>query len=285
MSPRALFLCTSSLALLALAGCDFGTLDDLATDEAAEAPSELSVAARGFWSSYDADEAAVKKLTADIEGIIARTGTIPIQAKVADLQRDDLKLIGFDKDRDPSLVAGMLIVTELDCTLDEAEKLAMASNQPELYPNTYDAYKRTYKSSAPDYLARKADRVAWETDLTATVTSKQYRSILSGGNRRFATAAPGGGPMFLSRTFLTTPATFLKGGEDSAFKQDYQIELYYERPTKKTVHFYAVWREFNIGSLNSDSNFYQSLVLGNLVDFDKRTSKICRDKAPAPKFD
>ena len=275
----------SALALLALVACDFGTLDDLSSDEAVDAPSEVSVAARAFWSGYDSDEATVKKLTADIEGIIGRAGTIPIQAKVADLQKDDLKVIGFDKDRDPTLGAGMLIVTELDCTLDEAEKLAMATNQPELYPNTYDAYKRTYKSSAQDYLARKTDKVAWETDLTATVTGPQYRSILSGGNHRFATAGPTGGPMFLSRTFLTAPATFLKGGDNAAFQQDYQIELYYERPSKKTVHFYAVWRQFNIGSLNSDSNFYQSLVLGNIVDFDKRTSKICRDKTPTPKFD
>jgi hypothetical protein len=227
----------------------------------------------------------MKKLTADIDGVIVRAGNTTIQAKIGDLQKDDLKLVGLDQKNDASAAAGMLIATELDCTLEQVEQLVIATNQTELYPGTYDAYKRTYKSSSQDYLARKSDKVEWQTEYTASVLSRQYAAVISAANHYYAHGGPNGGPTFLSRAFLTTPAQFLKGGDDSAFKQDYQIEIYYTRPSGKVVHFYAVWRQFNVGTIDSRNSLYQSIVLGNLVDFDKRTSKICRDKTPTPKFD
>jgi len=90
--------------------------------------------------------------------------------------------------------------------------------------------------------------------------------------------------VFLDRAYLQEPAVFTAGGGDSAFDQDYQIELYYERAPGRTLHFYALWRQFNISTLTSESDLYVNIVLGNLSDFDDRSSKVCKDNAPAPTF-
>ncbi len=277
---RSILVC---FALALVPACDFGTLESLSQDQAVEAPTEVSVAARSFWTGYSSSEADVAKLTADIEGIIQRGGGTPLQAKISNLQKGDVANVGLDQN-DVTLAAGMLLVSEITCTLADIEKLVIATNQDQLYPSTYDAYKRTYLSSQPDYAARKTDDVKWQTDLTASLLSRQYESLLNGGNHYFKTGGPGGKPMFFSRTFLTKPATFLKNGQGADFNQDYQIELYWERTPGHTAHFYGVWREFKMGTITSDSALYQSLVLGNLADFDKRTGLICQNKTPVGTF-
>jgi hypothetical protein len=283
-SLRSVIAWSAVSALLVLPGCDFGTLESLSQDQAADAPTEVSVAARSFWLGYSDQEADVAKLTADIENILQRAGGTNLQAKISNLQAGDTTNVGLGMNNAP-IAAGMLLVSEITCTLEDIEKLVIATNQDKLYPDTYDAYKRTYLTSEPDYLSRKTEEVKWQTDLTASLLSRQYESLLNGGNHYFKAAGPGGKPMFFSRTFLTKPATFLKNGEGADFNQDYQIELYWERTPGHTAHFYAVWREFKMGTITSDSALYQSLVLGNLADFDKRTGLICQNKSPAATFD
>lgn len=282
-SLRSSLACAGLVSIACLSACDFGTLESLSQDQAADAPTEVSVTARSLWLGYSSQEADVAKLTADIEGVLQRAGGTNLQAKIGNLQKGDNANVGLDS-HDVTIAAGMLLVSEITCTLADIEKLVIATNQDQLYPGTYDAYKRTYLTSEPDYISRKTDEVKWQTDLTASLLSRQYESLLNGGNHYFKTAGPGGKPMFFSRTFLTKPATFLKNGEGAAFNQDYQIELFWERTPGHTAHFYAVWREFKMGTITSDSALYQSLVLGNLADFDKRTGLICQNKSPTATF-
>jgi len=105
-----------------------------------------------------------------------------------------------------------------------------------------------------------------------------------GGARRVAAAAPGSGTLFMARYYFTRPAT-LVSGDDTEWNQDYQLEAFYEIAPNKVIHFYALWREFRVTTLTSESDFYINLLLGNLVDFDKRTSLVCRDHKVQPKFD
>lgn len=268
-------------ALAALtAGCDFGTLDDLSTDTAIDAPSEMTVAARSFWTAYaKASGADVKKEMAGIEGVIQRTSTVPMQVKIGDLTKAETDLVLPGKD--PTPAQGMLIVTELDCPLDKVEQYVIASNQSELYPGLYDEYKRSYTSSAAEFLSRAKPDLTWRTDYKATALSRSYLSELTGGAWRVPDASPTGGPVLLSRTYLNKPANFISG-EPASFNQDYQIEVYWEVSPGRTRHLYGLWREFSLTTLTSESDLYISIVLGNLSDFDARTSKICRSGTPAP---
>jgi len=272
------------VGVVALAGCDFGTLDSLSTDVAGQGGSELSVLSRGLLSKYEAgSDADYKALLRDVEGVMQRAidgNGGDSNLKLEPLKPADVADLGLPA-RDVSTAQGMIILTELPCTLAQVEKLAAAKNQPELFPKTYDNYLRTYTSSSDDYFTRKVKTLTWTTDLTATVLSRQYQSDLRGGARFVPGASPTGGDVVLSRTVLVKPATFLKGN-DAQFNQDYQIEAFYERSAGKTVHVYALWREFIVGSISSADDLYISIILGNLKDFDVRVGKICKEGTPLP---
>lgn len=271
--------------LVLTAACDFGTLEDLATEEASQGSEELTrqalqlfrVASRG----KDTDVAAA---ISDVDGVVSRGGNLPIQVRIGDLTDDDLSIVGF-AGRDAAGPQGMLIVTELDCSLDQVARLSVAKNQTALYPGLYDRYARAYTSSAGDFFSGAVQTVGWRTDYTASLLSRTYSSTLTGFARRVERATRGGAPVVIVRTILDRPATFIKGGEDAAFEQDYQVELFYEVAPAKVRHFYALWRQFHMGAITSEMNLYVNLVLGNLVDFDVRTGKICRDGAPQPTFE
>ena len=279
---RRLVLTHVALTLVAIAGCNFGTLDSLSQDQPASGGDEITTTAAWFAAHYEkGTDAEIKAKMADFDGVIDRTGSVPIQEKIGNLTKDDLTLVGFPTN-DAGQAQGMLIVTELDCPLDKVEKILIALNQTTIYPGLYAQYNRTYTSSAADYLGRKSPTVTWRTDYTASALSRTYSAVLNGGARLVPDGNPHGGAAIFSRTVLTAPATFTQGGDDSGFAQDYQIEVYYERKPGKTTHFYALWRDFHLGSISSSADIYVSLVLGNLSDADGRLSKVCREGTPKP---
>lgn len=267
---------------LLVCGCDFGTLDDLSQDEAATGSSETSAQAVALWRSYEASDDEIKRAVADIERVIAAAGPRPVQTTIDDLTKEQLGIPTIA--HDPATAQGMLVITELDCSLDQIEEILVAKNQAEIYPGSYDEYARTYTTSIQDFLSGAAPSVTWKTEYTVSLLERTYEATLTGGAKRVAGAAPGGGVMLLGRTILDEPARFIAGG-DAEFNQDYQIEAYYEVAPTRVIHFYAMWREFRVSSLTSSHNLYINIVLGNLVDFDVRTSKVCRDKTPTPVFE
>jgi hypothetical protein len=271
-----------ALVATLLAGCDFGTLADLNQDTAAQGGDEVTTQALALWRNFDASKATdadVKKAIAGIEGVVQRAG-VPLQVRIGNLTKDDLALVGID--RDPSTAQGMLLIHEIDCSLDQISKLVVALDQTTLYPDLYDSYARAYTADINAFLAG-GPTVTWTTHYQASVLSRTYQSVVLGAARRVGGAMPSGAPVFLDRAHLPMPAMFIKG-DDSGFDQDYQLELYYERAPGKTLHFYALWRDFHIGTLTSESDLYVNIVLGNLADFDVRSSKLCHDGTPQPAF-
>lgn len=277
----------SAVFLPLLAACDFGTLDDLSQDETPEGSEETTRQALAVWNVYDKPEDSVRRAIADLAGVVARaeeaSSERPLKVKLGDIGADELAGIGFSE-RNGRAAQGMLVAPTLDCTLDQVEKLVVAKNQSELYPGIYDEYARTFTTSVQDFLAARAPTVGWRTDYKASAIGNTYVANLTGGARRIRGVAPDGKDVLMARTYLNEPAKFVTSG-DAEFNQDYQIELYWERAPGKVLHFYALWREFRIASLTAETDLYVALVLGNLADFDVRTSKICRESNPAPKFE
>jgi hypothetical protein len=278
---RALHLVTTMAMLTA--ACDFGTLDSLSEEEAVDGTEEATLQARALWKFYEqGSDDTVRRAIDDIDGVIARSGELPVQVRIGDLTKADIDLVG--QTGDPAAPQGMLVIDDLDCSLDEVTRLLAARNQTTLYPDLYDVYERTFTTSVSNFLAGASNTVVWKTNYTATAGDRTYQAVLSGGARSVANANPRGGRVLLSRTVLDAPASFIKGG-NAEFRQDYQIELYFETAPRKVRHFYALWREFRLGGITSESDLYINLVLGNLVDFDVRTSKLCREGNPIPKFE
>jgi hypothetical protein len=265
-----------------VAACDFGTLADLNQNEAAQGADELTTQALQIWRTYDATKATdadVKKAVENIEAIVARNG-MPLQVRLGSLTKEDLALVGIN--RDPATAQGMLLVHEIGCTLDQIAKLVVAKNQTTLYPDLYDTYSRDYTGDIQAFLGG-APTVTWTTHYQASALSRTYQSTVLGSARRVPGAMPNGNPVFIDRAYLPEPAVFIKG-DDSGFDQDYQVELYWEASPGRTIHYYALWRDFHIGTLTSESDLYVNIVLGNLSDFDIRSTKVCHDGAPAPEF-
>ena len=177
--------------IVLLTACDFGTLDDLSQDEAAAGTTETATQALKLWKACPQSDDEVKKAVADIAGVIERAGTRPVQVTIDDLTKADLGLPAIT--RDPSVGQGMLVITELDCSLSQIEKPAVASNQAAIYPGSYDKYKRTYSSSAPDFVSGAAPNLGWKTEYTVSLLALTYAAILTGGARRVPGVAPGGG--------------------------------------------------------------------------------------------
>lgn len=268
--------------VLFLGACDFGTLDDFSRDEPMVGSSESSVQALKLWKNFEKPDSDLTAAVADIGGIVERAGGRGVQVKIDPLKKEDLGIPSIALD--PAAGQGMLIITELDCSLAQIEKLVVATNQAEIIPEQYEKYARSYSTSVQDFLGGAAPDLTWKTAYTVKALSRVYEADLTGGARRVAGAAPGGGAMLVTRTVLDAPARFISG-EDADFKQDYQIEAFYETAPKKVTHFYGMWREFRVGSLTSTHDLYITVALGSLIDFDGRLSKVCRDNAPAPKFE
>lgn len=243
------------------------------------APAGIENVAKWTWVNYDAadDEAiadAIVKLHAETKNVPADE---PVKGSLdVRLSAEDLAPVGLDGVNDPSKARGLLAVTIIECPLAKLEPLVYALNQDEQHPDSYDAYKRTHTSDLATYQSREADTLTWTTELTATVSaigSTTYSETLSGGVR-WVPDTPHG-PVLLSRTWLTQPATFEEEGDDY-FRQDYQIEIFYERAPGETVHVFGVWREMRMLGFDMDDDVLHSTQLGGFIDWDEQVEELCQ---------
>jgi hypothetical protein len=92
-----------------------------------------------------------------------------------------------------------------------------------------------------------------------------------------ATDAATKGPFLITRTWLPAPATF-SATSTSSFKQDYQLEIFWEQAPGTIFHAYAMWREIRDGGFNLtlEDNGFLNLVLDNLVSWDDKTAVLCK---------
>lgn len=273
-----------ALALAGLAfGCTFSSLDEFSIDNVDAAEGELNTASRLLWSRYDqADEEQLGELVGKLHLIVEaarKSGDMPLQRRIERLAPDEIAAIGLKDRVDPGKAVGMMIASDVSCSLAQVERLTIARNQPELYPDVYVAYDRTYAGSEPDYLGRKVDRLKWSTVLTADLQG-EYTSKLEGTIRYVPNVGPGGKPVLIVRSFFPEPA--LCKAPENRWDQDYQVELYYERSPGSLVHVYALWRDLKLGNLTLETQIATSIQLSGLIDWDVRTSKLCRDGRGGP---
>ena len=64
----------------------------------------------------------------------------------------------------------------------------------------------------------------------------------------------------------------------SYFKQDYQIEVFWEQSPGRIFHGYGMWRDIKVGGFNLtiEDNGFLNIVLDNLVAWDTRTAELCK---------
>jgi hypothetical protein len=179
---------------------------------------------------------------------------------------------------DPSAARGVFLLNVFDCTLDALERSIIALDQKAQRPDSFHSYSRVYSSDADAYRARTASTLSWNVDVTVDLPfpiSETYRSLLKGDIRRVESSPLG--PLLVVRTWLTAPAEF-QGSSTSAFTQDYQIEVFWERSPGEIFHAYGIWRQMKLASVNlgTEDAAYVNIMLDNLKAWDTTSSAICK---------
>jgi hypothetical protein len=248
------------------------------------APTDLQQNVKWFWTNSDAAQdtdllsAAGKLSTA--AGASAWTMAVEGQS-TAHLANADVIAFVTDQSTDPDPARPLLVINEFNCTQAQLEKVLTTDDQNSLFPKTYDKYVRTDDYNRDDFLAKKIDLATWsnEVDLTFSFVNDSYTSTVKGSLRRIpkADSTFAQSDVLIARTWLPAPATFLPGAT-SYYKQDYEIEIFWEQSPGRMFHAYGMWRQIKIGgsiNLTLDDNSFMNLVLNNLVNWDTSVEKLC----------
>ncbi len=251
--------CGAVLMALVAAAC--------ASDPAPEAITDVS---HWLWRNY---ATATEERLAD--AVVALSGTVtqvtadkPLKALIAGLVPSDVALTGRT-DVQASQVRGLLVVTEFGCKLSQIKKIHTAPNQDTLHPGAFKTYKRTYTQSRDAFVAGQLARLDWVSDITGDYGDG---AMLEGARMvpDLGKVQTPFGAALVGRSWLKAAAT----GSD--WKQDYEVDLYFERSPGRVVHMVAAWRQATFAGFDMDTAFLQNIMLGSLVNWDKEIEKACQ---------
>lgn len=252
-----------------------------AKQEVPLAPDAIDANVKWFWVNGDAADDttildAARKLA--VAGK-ADSRTMPFKGQHRErLTPEELAPVGLQMN-DPSKARGLLVVNLFDCRLDVLQDILAATDQSTLYPDVYLSNVRTFSNDHDGYLGKQQQTLDWRSDIAIEFpVGDNYTSVVGGSLRRIPAPADGTFPsdIVLARTWLTAPAQF-SAESTSYFRQDYQMEIFWEQTPGKIFHAYGMWREVAVGGFNitlEDDQFF-TLMLNNLVDWDTTTSKLC----------
>lgn len=252
-----------------------------------KAPADLEQLQPWLWDNFslaaDTDYAdAIKKFDAfdTVKDVIPDheyTGSLSTHLSTDSVSVDPLKLTV-----DPSKIPGIILISEMPCTLDQLEPLVYGTNQDEVHKDFYSSYKREYPSeqALADYKSRKTATLTWQTTYKLK-SDPIYTAHISGGLRRVpdqGKEVTPFGAFLIGKAWLKEPGVF-EGDQGQYFKQDYQLEIYYERTPGHVVHQFVDWRDMKAKVLGSyfttADELYQSVVLQNDIEWDKVVASHC----------
>lgn len=263
------------LAPLCLAAC----LDQTPPETA---PEEVDANLKWFW--VHGDEAGDATLVDGANKLAvsgkADTRTAPLKGQMRNrLEPSDLVNVGLEHN-DPSTARGVILVNLFDCTLDRLAVILSAKDQKSQYADVYERYDRTFTVSDPEaFTGGSSDVITWNVATrVALPLGDVYDSNLKGGLRRVKAPADGPtkGDFIIARTYLTEPAVFQNPDTTSYFRQDYQIELFWEQSPGRVFHAYGMWRDIKTYDLTIEDNGFLNIVLDNLKKWDDGTEALCR---------
>jgi hypothetical protein len=247
-----------------------------------QAPDAIDANVKWFWtnagSATDATLlAAALKLS--VAGK-ADTRSTPFKGQHRErLSKDDLIPVGLETN-DPSKARGLLVVNLFDCTQSKLESILTDPDQATLYPGVYERNVRTLHEERQPFLDHTQSALSWSSDISITFpVADPYSSKIEGSLRRVKPDGSADGfpaELLVERVFLTEPATF-GATSTSFFRQDYQIEIFWEQSPGRIFHAYGMWREVKVGGFDKtleDDDFF-TLMLNNLVDWDGKTAALC----------
>ena len=192
----------------------------------------------------------------------------PLKALIGPLSAADVAVTGRD-DVKPGKAQGMLVVTDIACTIEQVEAIHTAPNQHQLHPGSFATYLRTYGKSRDDFLARKFAKLDWVTDVTGDYGDGRLIEAVRRAPDLGAKLSPFGRALF-GRSWLEAKAS----GAD--WSQDYEVDIYLQRSPGRVVHMLAVWRQASFSGFDTDSALLQNVMMSSFVTWDKEIEKHCK---------
>ncbi|MSQ02310.1 MAG: hypothetical protein EXR71_10545 [Myxococcales bacterium] len=243
-----------------------------ASPDQAPAPPSLDEFLHRSWSLFlTEDRAGLGTITESFASTLDEAD-FPLEGTFTDLTAEEADLVEVEWDADPSLAAGFYLVDLVDCTSAQLEDAITNPDQTQVFPNSYEAYQRDYKTDLPAFLADETDIVIWETHYTVDVFVGIYSTVVQAGAQRFEF---NGKESFATDTWAPNPAVT----EDATLKleQDYQIEVYWPGESGGMVHAYAMWRQFQTNDeTTQDSDIIRNVIIDNMKNYFENTSTYCQ---------
>jgi hypothetical protein len=242
------------------------------------APASVDGAMQWLYENYE------KATPAEIADAVSKVNAgfqkddLPLKNTLENLTAAAISDVELGQTNDPSTAQGMLVVSAIPCAIDKIEKIHTALNQNEIHHGGYESYKRVYTSSDTDYFARTTDLLTWTTDYVISTLGSRYSATIKGGVR-FIPATDDKkvfpfGSMFIGRAVLPKPGVFAADSSDY-FKQDYQLDLYYQDAENETIHVFGVWRDMKYIGTKSSSDVFIANITGSGVEGDKDVGDLC----------
>jgi len=280
MRPMRRFMLVAMVAVTT-AGCEPGGVQ--VPDDPAEAPEDLDELAHFFWQEMDGGDDALVGAGAEnlsewfdgsdqlVEGWFLGT--------VSSLTGEELAVLeGMEWSPDPSLALGVLIVTELPCSLDQTLAINLEPDQLALFPGNYTEYERTFDSDPDCFAAGDCDVVDWHSDVTDSAADLyvfSYELITRMRRIRYTASEGSDAQVVLARNYMPAPA--VDDVEDAGFEQSYHIEAYAPRSEATTLHMYGLWNYGFLADVPGDVPFWTEQYLEGLIEWDERVAQLCSE--------
>ncbi len=254
-----------------LRGMTLLTLFACADPNQAEAPPSLDEFLHAAWVDFATeDRAALGDLTTLFAPTVD-TAEFPMNGTFSDLTAEEAALVDVEGSPDPAEAAGFYLVDAVDCDHDALVDALTNPDQTEVFPESYEAYARTYDTDLDAFIAGDTDVVWWHTTYTVDVFVGVYTASIRAGAQRFEVD---GAPGYATYTWAPAPAET----EDPTLRldQDYQIEVYWPDGDQH-VHAYGMWRQFQTNDeTDQDTEIIRNLIIDAMKDYFANTSAYCQ---------
>ncbi len=175
---------------------------------------------------------------------------------------------------DPAPAVGVFALSELDCSLGEAEAVNLHEDQLELFPDSYRSYARSYERDPSCYLDGACDAVDWvaqiEDGFVGGLGTMTYRVVAKLRRSRDEAGTPGA---MLVRSVMPEPAA--EEYDAGGYEQSYHVGVYIPRGEGRSLHLSALWSHGWVNGVDEEADLWANQYVGGLLDFEENMQTLC----------
>ncbi len=177
---------------------------------------------------------------------------------------------------DPEPAVGVFALSELPCSLEQAEAVNLHDEQLELFPGSYKDYSRSYDGDKDCYATEDCDSLDWtaqiEDGFMGSLGSMTYRLVIKMRRSRDAEGQPAA---MLVRSVM--PEVAEEDYNAGGFEQSYHVGVYAPRGDGKSLHLSAMWAYGWVNGVDPDADAWANQYVEGLLDFEDTMEELCTE--------